>query len=221
MEKVFNFYATLLDSYTWYLGDEREEAYQNMIDRLNRKPFKSEAAEKGTAFNELVDFCIPNLRSISFNADTIKHKGFEFKKPVVYEFLKRLEGSQPQVFCSGMLETSKGMVNLYGYIDEILMDCVIDIKTSQYYSFPYYLGNWQHLVYLFCLQQQGINVNRFKYMVTDFTNFYEEEYFFDAARDVPKLVDICEQLIDFIEINRPLITDKKLFNEHEAANTQA
>jgi hypothetical protein len=211
----YNLYATLLDSYTYYLSSEKDEAYQNFIDRLNRKPFKSEAAEKGTAFNELIDFCIPNLRSISFSSDTIKHKGFEFKKPIVHEFLKRLEGAQPQVFVEGRLETSKGMVKLYGYTDEILMDCVIDIKTTQYYTFPYYLSNWQHLVYPYCLRQQGVNINRFKYMVTDFTNYYEEEYLYNEQRDTAKLVDICEQLIDFIEINRELITDKKLFNQHE------
>ena len=71
-------YATLLDAYWGYLNSDviwekywgwsenpphtpeefHELQFQELIDRINRKPFDSEAADKGTAFNELVDALI-------------------------------------------------------------------------------------------------------------------------------------------------------------------
>ena len=72
------FYATLLDAYQDYLSSD--EIYQEywgysenppfsedefhekkrleLIDRINRVPFDSEAADKGTAFNEIIDCMI-------------------------------------------------------------------------------------------------------------------------------------------------------------------
>jgi len=51
----YKFYATLLDSYQWYLDSEDDNSFQEFIDKINRVPFTSEAAERGTAFNKLVD----------------------------------------------------------------------------------------------------------------------------------------------------------------------
>lgn len=211
------FYPTILDGFVYYLNSDTDYAYKNMLDRLNRVPFTSEAASKGTAFNDVVDFCIANYGSIHFEEDTIRYKGFDFKKSMVKEFVKRLPGAEPQYRCEGFLQTSRGMVQLYGYVDEIYRDCVVDIKTTANYSFPHYLNNLQHIVYPFCLRQQDINCDRFKYMVTDFSNYYEEEYIYDAEKDVPRLIDITEQLIDFIEMNSDRITDRKLFNYRQAA----
>lgn len=72
------FYATLLDAFEGYLHSDRvydeywgfsdnpsktpeefeAEQYQGLIDRINRVPFDSEAADRGTAFNEVVDCMI-------------------------------------------------------------------------------------------------------------------------------------------------------------------
>lgn len=79
---AFNFYATLLDSFTDYLDSDdiwnrywgnsenpphypeefRQIQFQSLIDKINRVPFDSEAADKGTAFNEIVD-CLIEHRS--------------------------------------------------------------------------------------------------------------------------------------------------------------
>lgn len=78
------FYATLLDGFTDYLNSDqiwetywgwsenpsmtvdefREKQFQSLIDRINRVPFDSEPADKGTAFNELVD-CLVEHRAPS------------------------------------------------------------------------------------------------------------------------------------------------------------
>lgn len=69
----WRFYATLLDTFMNYVESDavwekywgwsdapphtpeefRQEQFQQLIDRINRVPFDSEAADKGTAFNEV------------------------------------------------------------------------------------------------------------------------------------------------------------------------
>ena len=75
MQPNYRIYATLLDSYFNYLNSDviyeryygwsenppyteeefRQKQFQELIDRINRRPFDSEAADKGTAFNEVID----------------------------------------------------------------------------------------------------------------------------------------------------------------------
>ena len=75
--------ATLLDAFTSYLKSDaiwerywgfsenpqhtpeefRQQQFQSLIDTINRVPFDSEAVDKGTAFNEVVDCMIENRKS--------------------------------------------------------------------------------------------------------------------------------------------------------------
>ena len=79
----FKFFATLLDAFTSYLRSDaiyerywgfsenpphtpdefKEQQYQSLIDTINRVPFDSESADKGTAFNEIIDCMIENRKS--------------------------------------------------------------------------------------------------------------------------------------------------------------
>ena len=77
MHKHYSAYATLLDSFQSYLDAEKtyykyftsenpsvtvdewcDKMYIDLINKINRVPFTSEAADRGTAFNELVDALI-------------------------------------------------------------------------------------------------------------------------------------------------------------------
>ncbi len=89
----YRFFATLFDSFQNYLNSEiiweqywawsdnpphtpeefRQKQFQDLIDRINRVPFESEAASRGTAFNELVDALIEHRGPSD---------GFEFEKIV-------------------------------------------------------------------------------------------------------------------------------------------
>lgn len=80
----YKFYATLLDAYQDYLdsaeiyekywgssdnppcslAEFQQKQFQGLIDRINRVPFDSEAADKGTAFNEVID-CMVMFRPSS------------------------------------------------------------------------------------------------------------------------------------------------------------
>ena len=66
------------------------------------------------------------------------------------------------------------------------------------------------------LHFNGNFVSDFTYLIYKWTKtggeIFEEEYTYDEARDLPKLVDIIEQFIEFLEANRDKITDLKIFN---------
>ena len=227
----YRFYATLLDGFQYYLSKvDDDNAFQDFIDRLNRKPFHSEAAMKGTAFNELIDLLITQKASIrDFPTDKKGNllfpyeengdkKEYPFKPDIVRIFVSKLVGSVPQKFTEAVLPTRRGNVMLYGYVDEILKNKVIDIKTTGRYTFPKYLKAWQSKVYPYCLKKQGVFVDTFEYLVTDFRNVYVEEYPYKPEKDIVELQRFSEQLIDFIETHKHLITSPKLFNAEAHQN---
>lgn len=227
----YKFYATLLDAYQWYLDSEYEESFQEFIDKLNRVPFTSEAAAKGTAFNELVDK-IKNGELVAVplngyseskaeqqlhimlkrNAEVVEYAGFDFKWSIVEKFVGLFTNALDQVYIEAVLPTSKGNVLLYGYIDEVLPGGpTCDIKCTGSYDFPKFLKNFQHIVYPYCMNANGIHTDQFRYDITDYNNHYQELYTFDVIRDTQRLVRHCERLIDFLESQRDKITDKKVF----------
>jgi hypothetical protein len=207
----YRFYATLLDAYQWYLTSEQDEAFQDFINKINRVPHTSESAEKGKAFNELID-AGKRVKGAVIVKDIVKYKGFDFKRHVLNEFVGYFKGAASQVYTSTTLETNKGLIELYGYADKVLQDTCFDIKTTGRYEFPKFIYGWQHKVYPFCFNRNGIFVDKFEYTVTDFNNFYKEAYFYNPERDIAAIKGICESLVDFIELHRDLITDKKIFN---------
>lgn len=239
--KRYNFYATLLDAFQRYLDAEsiyekyfnekmsfaeyEAQAKQELIDKINRVPFDSDAADKGTAFNELVDVLAHKITSdkITFTEEkeiyTVKYKDrkFTFDKATCKTISEKIKGAIPQYFCSADLNIGDNIVNLYGYIDEVKEFDIIDIKTTGSYQAFKFRNNWQHIVYPFCLNERGIYIDSFIYMIVEFTsknvNLHDEIYKYKKS-DVYRLIEICDKLILFLEQNKNLITDKKIFNEN-------
>ena len=248
----YRFYATLLDAFEGYLHSDRiyqeywgnsdspgkteeefeREQFQGLIDRINRVPFDSEAADRGTAFNEIVDCLILGRRSEKMEiasdretaAITARYNNRQFTFPITLcrEFADYYRGAIPQVLTKALLPTRYGVVELYGYIDELMPMSVHDIKTTGKYSFGKFRHHWQHLVYPYCLEQSGNPIYDFEYNVAALSfsrtdgrllkaETFTETYRFDPAQDTPRLVEHCELLIEFIEANRHLITDTKIF----------
>lgn len=245
----YRFYGTLLDGFQSWLSsneiyqeywgnsddpqkteDEFErEQFQSLIDRINRVPMKwedSEAADKGTAFNEIVDCLIENRKSekMQLKSDIkaglvtadYNNRQFIFSLAMVREFAEYFKGAATQVYTEGVLPTKYGDVLLYGYIDELLPTSVHDIKTTSKYKVGKFRNNWQHVVYPYCLNQEGNEVNEFEYNVAVLVgsnSTFTEHYRYVPERDIPKLTLHVERLIEFIEANKHLITDKKIFNQ--------
>ena len=133
------------------------------------------------------------------------------------EFADYYQGAVTQKYVEGILPTAFGDVKLYGFADELMPLSVHDIKTAGSYSVGKYKRNSQHLVYPFCLMQMGSDVRTFEYNVAVIGRYnyetFTENYEFVPERDVPVLQKRCEDFIRFINDNRGLITDKKIFNE--------
>ncbi len=239
----YRFSPTLLDRYENYINSSRiyqeywgfseepskteeefeKEQFQGLIDTINRVPFESEAADKGTAFNEVIDCIIENRISDKMQIKSYKESGviavsykehlFNFPFDICVEVAKYLSGALTQHWVNGVLETTKGKVHFVGCIDQLLPFKVCDTKTLSKYSAFKFRHNWQHVVYPFCLNQNGIYINDFEYVITDFKSTWTEHYVYNESKDVPRLNEHCEGLIDFIELNRHLITDTRIFNQ--------
>lgn len=266
----YQFYATLLDAFAGYINssiiyqeywgfsenpgkteqDFEAEQFQSLIDRINRVPFDSEAADRGTAFNEIVDCMILGCQSEKMQIErvyqeivghqdtgvetkpmlvpvghttevvalkaTYNNRTFTFPISLCREFADYYKGATPQVLTSANLKTMYGTVRLYGYIDELMPTSVHDIKTTGKYSVGKFRHNWQHLVYPYCLIASGCPIYDFEYNVAEFPKYgeiktYTESYRFDPEQDTDRLTQHCEQLIEFLEANRHLITDTRIF----------
>lgn len=245
----YKFYATLLDAFTSYLKSDviwgkywgfsenpphtpdefKDLQFQHLIDTINRVPFDSEAADKGTAFNEVVDCLIENRKSDKVTVEkilsddgttvglraTYNNRQFVFPLSLCREFANYYKGALTQQRVEAVLPTCFGNVLLYGYIDELMPMSVHDIKTTGSYFVGKFKDHWQHMAYPYCLMQNGNDVRLFEYNITDFKSTYTESYTFVPERDMPILTNHCEEFIRFLNDNRDLITDKKIFAEDE------
>lgn len=245
----FKFYATLLDAFTNYLKSDvvwgkywgfsenpphtpdefRDKQFQSLIDTINRVPFDSEAADKGTAFNEVIDCLIENRKSDKVMVEkipsddgttvglraTYNSRQFVFPVSLCREFANYYKGALTQQRVEAILPTCFGNVLIYGVIDELMPMSVHDIKTTGSYFVGKFKDHWQHMVYPYCLMQNGSDIRLFEYNITDFKSTYTESYTFVPERDISILINHCEEFIRFLNDNRDLITDKKIFAEDE------
>ena len=157
-------------------------------------------------------------------------RSFVYPLDFVRLFADNYKGAIPQMLVEGILPTRRGDVRLYGYLDELMPLSVHDIKTTGAYEVGKFKDHSQHLVYPYCLKQMGYTgVDLFSYDVAEIsTNItkqtpeppevvvklkatYSEEYLFNPERDIPILEGKVVELIDFIEANRHLITNPKIF----------
>ena len=117
-------------------------------------------------------------------------------------------------------------MELYGFIDELKRDVVYDIKTTSSYSFGKYEHGWQRHVYPYCLIASGEmeSVSAFEYTAfalkggTSRTPLisgtrYPEYYTYNHKQSVKLLTAHVERFIEFLEANKDLITDKKIFGQ--------
>lgn len=185
---------------------EVEKVYEKIIkevcDPHNGKPLYCDVIDTG--------------KFIGLNAK-IGERVFFFPISLCREFANYYKGAVTQKYVEGVLPTAFGDVKLYGFIDELMPLSVHDIKTASQYGVGKYKRNNQHLIYPYCVRQMGADISVFEYNVAvigifDYETF-TETYVFDPQRDIPIIQERCENFIRFVEDNRSLITDKRIFNE--------
>lgn len=298
----FRIYPSLLDKFQTYLDSDVEaesfwnidsdtgeqkrtaeeiaaEHEQELLDAINRVPHEPiEAADKGTCFNEIVDYLIAgkNTEKDGMKIESVpdkfsvcdrfcREKNCDYKWSAdreecltayanakkgkcdvgaikaslnVFEFLFDYSlcrdaaeyfgpDSVSQHFCKAEIETCYGVVELYGFADEIVRDKVYDIKTTSSYSFGKFEQSWQKDVYPYCLMKSGEieRVKEFEYTVFQLTKpsqknpvisgkMYKEVYTYDFEKSEKRLKSFLERFIEWLECNRENITDKKIFGEY-------
>lgn len=230
-----------------------ELSKKELIDAINRVRSVSEAASKGTAFNELVDALINNKKSevvetkkvyydvngnfirtdMPLNPKVFRLAGVEaklegftfiFDIDLLKEAAEYLKGSLNQVHTSAIIETEYGNVELYGYIDELRQNKVYDLKTTKKYEFGKYSKYWQRHVYPYCLIESGActEIECFEFTCYQLSGGteknqlikgkkYPELYNYNHEQSKALIKAQCERFIEFLEENRELITDKKIF----------
>jgi len=210
-----------------YTPQESEEViYQELMDAINRVPFVSEAASKGTAFNNAIDayksgqIVIPDdCTMVQAESDGFK---FCFSPALIKQIGDRFKGALSQVFTKAVIETRYGNVELYGYIDELLRDKVYDLKTTGSYTFGNYENHWQRHVYPYCLIKSGqcTEISSFEYNVIQLNKGqiitgreYREEYTFNFEQSEKRLREFLERFIEFLNLHRDEITATKLFGD--------
>lgn len=251
MQPNYCIYPTILDAYFNYLNSDviyeryygwsenpscteeefRQKQFQGLIDRINRKPFDSEAADRGTAFNEIIDCMIENRKSSIMEISKAYHddgtlygikavynnRTFTFHIDLCREFANYYKGALTQQRVEAILPTAYGNVLVYGVIDELMPTSVHDIKTTGSYTVGKFKDHHQHLVYPYALMKNGSVVRTFEYNIVEFNkgsyvvDTYTETYVFNPERDIPILTNHCEEFIRFLEENREIINDKKIF----------
>lgn len=211
-----------------------------LINSINRCPHEPiEAADKGTAFNEIVDCLIENRKSCNPDCiiySTINQQGikviraeingfvFDFDIALCKEAANIFKGSLTQYFTSAILPTEYGDVELYGYIDEWVSNKIYDIKTTGRYSFGKFERKWQRHVYPWCVIESGLTteVESFIYWVVEWAYsrpgeplkakmVTSEEYTYNHAETSQQLASFVGCFIDWLESRRHLITDQRIF----------
>ena len=216
---------------------------QELIDKINRVPTEpSEAASKGTIFNEIVD-CIIERRACHRDGWTVESvadeqgnkttihgalDGFDFYFDAAFckQVAAYFAGALPQYYVEAVMPVRYGNVKLYGWIDELCKDVVKDIKTTKRYEFGNYAHYWQRHIYPYCLIESGDSktIKGFEFTVIKWTGgtkynplltgeMYKEYYTYDHCESSALIRQECERFIEWLEANRDKITDKKIFGE--------
>lgn len=167
-----------------------------LIDSINRCPHEPrEAADKGTAFNEVVDCLIENRNSDKvglrrhYTLQETGHPGpldgveaslngftFVFDLELCRRTASTFRGSLCQYLAEATMETSCGTVELYGFIDEWVGDRIYDIKTTSRYEFGKFERRWQRHLYPWCVVESGMaqSIREFTYWVVEWA--YQRPY---------------------------------------------
>ena len=257
-EPNYAIYPTLLDAFTsWQNSGEIWEKYwgradnppctpdefeqgqlRELIDKINRvpQPF-SEAAERGTAFNAILDSIVAERWTEGLNAITTDGEGGEYQnfvadfrghvyrygRGVVEDIAGRLRGAIAQQAVEGVISTHRGDVRLYGYADYIMPSKVIDLKTTSAYAFGKYATSWQRYVYPYCLEQRGCDIDGLEFLVVEFKKpdkggnytgeIYREFYNWRKEEHTRELQQCVADFVDFVEAVRGEITDNRIFNK--------
>lgn len=211
-----------------------------LIDSINRCPHRAnKVADKGTAFNEIVDCLIEHRKSTNPECriySTVNGNGtnviraeingfvFDYDISLCKEVAGLYKGSLPQYLVKAVMQTEYGNVELYGYIDEWVANHIEDIKTTGEYTFGKFRRKWQRHVYPWCAIEAGLTteVESFTYRVIEWAyqrqgeplrakSITPETYTYDHIDSERQLRSFIHCFLSWLDSRRHLITDRRIF----------
>jgi hypothetical protein len=208
-----------------------------LIDMINRVDgIPSEAADKGTCFNEIIDCLIENRKSsnpdINIRSEkidngttaifaTLNGFSFAFDADFCKEVAKCFKGALTQYLCRANILTKYGDVEIYGYIDEYLPARIVDIKTTSYYNFGKFERKWQRYAYPYCVIESGAStqIDEFEYYVVQWNKsaqllsgtIHREIYSYKHRHATERLREHIEHFLWWLNTRRQFITNPRIF----------
>lgn len=160
--------TSILDSFNWFNScppSWRDRAYASIIGNIKREPWKPHpTAKRGIQFESMI-YAHARLQE--------SEEGTKYFQNIV----DKCRGGKFQQVLKKEINVRGKTVVLYGKVDVLFPDRILDIKTTENYrGDDKYLSGWQHILYLY---MSGLK--EFTYLVALF-----EEY------PSLKIVDIYE-----------------------------
>ena len=188
--------------------------FEDLINQINRVPFPTtEAMQRGNDFETDVELMAVH------GHDSWKHPALPYSPNCVnkktgqtnfeyIEVLKEVVDCLPWAFTTQKLASRVHKnIEFYGKIDFAGVGKIIDTKFTSQYQFPKFKNSFQNL-YLWATQNEGFR--SMEYLVTTGKIVYKESYGLDY--NFAELLEQMEMFVEFVEHNRHLISDKKIFN---------
>jgi CRISPR/Cas system-associated exonuclease Cas4 (RecB family) len=190
----YRLYPTLLNEFGKYLGSPTLEMRTQLLNRINR-------------IRDFDDATLKRMKNGSnFEDAVLKKKPHVFEKKIVEEIRNMLPTSRIEQM---PIKFTHQNIQFYGYADVVGEGKVIDIKTTSSYKPNKFQHNFQNL-YMYALKDRGCN--SMEYIIYDFKEIHIETYSL-ATYDFGAMLHHMELFTEFLEENRPFITDKKIFVE--------
>lgn len=166
------------------ISQEREQA---LLDAVNRKPHDPiEAADIGTAFNELVDWVITGTGTDWEEADVlpveVNDKTYYFTPYLVEKVAEMVRWSAVQCYVQRDMQVRQGTATLYGYIDYATApNMLVDLKTTSSYKAYKYEHGWQRFVYPYCFRADHYDIDMFRFLVVQLKRAPKARPCFDGS----------------------------------------
>jgi CRISPR/Cas system-associated exonuclease Cas4 (RecB family) len=190
----YRLYPTLLNEFGKYLGSPTLEMRTQLLNRINRVRDFDDATfkrmKKGSNFEDAV----------------LKKKPHVFENKIVEEIRNMLPTSRIEQM---PIKFTHQNIQFYGFADVVGEGKVIDIKTTSSYKPNKFQHNFQNL-YMYALKDKGCS--SMEYIIYDFKEIHIEAYSL-ATYEFAAMFHHMELFTEFLEENRPFITDKKIFVE--------
>lgn len=197
----FYIFPTLVDSFLWMERMGTPEKFQELIDKINRVPFEMpEFVKRGMAFEDCVNLRISGQKIYTKD-------GFDFDFALVDKIAAKLvNNTGMQKWIEKTVPFKYGNVRIGGFLDYDYSDKSIDLKTTSNYRLGKYTDNQQHKAYGLIESHK----TDFVYLVSDMKNMYIEPYK-NKKEYHDEFLFNTERLYEFVEENRNLIIDTKIF----------